>query len=177
MDNVNESSPSLINDQIKEASNLYDKKVSKYIQTIIIERTKIKSKSQKTAFLSVILSSFFIFDLIPCLLPTILLISIEPFSSLYQAIIWPILSRQQKMYLYSLRVCVRIPFIIKTTPIVFYFLQWIFWGISNSAIAYRIVFFAWFLSFTVFFLIIPWRISKYLLKNNYYQKNILNAHY
>jgi hypothetical protein len=173
METGNEIRSSGTSIQITEASTLYNEKVSKYIKTLLNERARIKSKNQKTALLSVILSSFFIFDLIPCILPTILFISIEPFSHLYQAIIWPILSKQQKMYLYSIRIFIRIPYIVKTTPIIAYILRWLFRGVSNITIAYQLVLSAWFLTFTIFFILLPWSISNYLLKNGYYQGTFL----
>ena len=175
MEKVNELR---VRDQIIESSYFYDndKKVSKFIKTLLDERAKIKSKSQKTDFFSIILSTFFIFDLIPSLLPTLLFISIEPFSHMYHAMIWPLLSMRQKTYFFILRVLIRTPFIVKTSPILIFFLKTLIWGVSNSPIAFRVVLFTWFLTSIFFFLLLPWSISNYLSKNGYYQNNILHAH-
>ena len=163
--------------QTKEAINHHNnEKVSKFIETILNERAKIKSKSQKTAFFCIILSSFFIFDLIPSLLPTLLFVSIEPFSHLYHAMIWPMLSKQQKTLFFVMRVCIRIPFIVKTTPVIMSFFQMIFWSVTNITITIQVVLFGWFLSSIIFFLLLPWSISKYLVKNGFYHQTFLHTH-
>jgi hypothetical protein len=158
--------------EILEANLLYDQKVSDYINIVLDER-KTRSKSQKTALLSIIFSSFFIFDLIPALLPTVLFVSVELFSHMYQAFLWPFLSRQQRFYLYGLRVFVRIPHIAKVTPFIVTFFQWLFLGLWGNDLTYKLVLFGWLFSFTIFFYLLPWGLSHLLNKNGYYRKTIL----
>ena len=157
---------------ILESNKLYDQKISDYINRVLDER-RARSKSQKTALLSIIFSSFFIFDIIPALLPTVLFLSVEPFSHVYQAFLWPFLSRQQRFYLYCLRVFVRIPHIVKLTPFIVTFFRWLFLGLWGNGLAYRLVLIGWLFSFTIFFYLLPWSLSHLLNKNGYYRKTIL----